>query len=108
MAVSVQYIYGHSYCVLHGYSDRGGVGEREWQYVYSTYTATVTVSCMDTLTEAYMINVSHALHTLKLTAIVVQACCARCETSSLTTHYTQLTHSVYVEQEQKIIIIIIK
>ena len=40
-----------SYCVLHGYSDRGGVGEREWQYVYSTRTATVSVSYTDTLTE---------------------------------------------------------
>ena len=39
------------YCVLHGYSDRVGVGEIEWQYVYSTRTATVTVSYTDTLTE---------------------------------------------------------
>ena len=28
-----------------------GVGEREWQYVYSTRTATVTVYYTDTLTE---------------------------------------------------------
>ena len=35
VAVRVQYTYCHSYCVLLGYSDRGGVGEREWQYVYS-------------------------------------------------------------------------
>ena len=50
-AVRVQYTYCHSYCVLHGYSDRAGVGEREWQYVYSTRTVTVTVSYTDTLTE---------------------------------------------------------
>ena len=48
VAVRVQYMYCHSYCVLHGYSDRGG---GEWQYVYSTRTATVTVSYTDTLTE---------------------------------------------------------
>ena len=51
MAVCVQYTYCHSYCVLHRYSDRGGVGEREWQYLYCTRTATVTVSYTDTLTE---------------------------------------------------------
>ena len=51
MAVRVQYTYYHSYCVLHGYSNRGGVGEREWQYVYSTRTATVTVCYTDTLAE---------------------------------------------------------
>ena len=28
---TVQYMYCHSYCDLHGYSDRGGVGERVWQ-----------------------------------------------------------------------------
>ena len=39
------------YCVLHGYSDRGGVGGIEWQYVYSTRTATVTVCYTGTLTE---------------------------------------------------------
>ena len=49
MAVHVQYTYHHSYCDLRGYSDRGG--RREWQYVYSTRTATVTVTYMDTLTE---------------------------------------------------------
>ena len=47
MAVCVQYTYCHSYCDLQGYFDRGGVG----QYVYSTRTATVTVTYMDTLTE---------------------------------------------------------
>ena len=51
MAARVQYTYCHSYCVLHRYSDRGGVGEREWQFLYSTRTATVTVSYTDTLTE---------------------------------------------------------
>ena len=50
MAVRVQYTYCHSYCDLHGYSDRGGQG-REWKYVYSTCTATVTVTYTDTLTE---------------------------------------------------------
>ena len=28
VAVRVQYTYCHSYCVLHGYSDRGGGGSR--------------------------------------------------------------------------------
>ena len=50
VAVRVQYTYCHSYCDLHGYSDRGGK-RREWQYVYSTHTATVNVTYMDTLTE---------------------------------------------------------
>ena len=50
MAVRVQYTYCHSYCDLHGYSDRGGK-RREWQYVYSTCTAAVTVTYTDTLTE---------------------------------------------------------
>ena len=50
MAVRVQYTYCHSYCDLHGNSDRGGK-RREWQYVYSTRTATVTVTDTDTLTE---------------------------------------------------------
>ena len=50
MAVRVQYTYCHSYCDLQGYFDRGGQG-REWQYVYSTRTPTVTVTYMDTLTE---------------------------------------------------------
>ena len=50
MAVRVQYPYRHSYCELRGYSDRGGKGS-EWQYVYSTRTATVTVTYADTLTE---------------------------------------------------------
>ena len=50
VAVHVQYTYRHSYCDLHGYSDRGGRG-REWQYVYCTRTATVTVTYADTLTE---------------------------------------------------------
>ena len=50
MAVSVQYTYCHSYCDLHGYSDRGGK-RREWQYMYSTRTATVTVTYTNTLTE---------------------------------------------------------
>ena len=50
MAVRVQYTYRHSYCDLRGYSDRGGQGS-EWQYVYSTRTATVTVTYADTLTE---------------------------------------------------------
>ena len=50
MAVSVQYTYCHSYCDLHEYSDRGGK-RREWQYVFSTRIATVTVTYMDTLTE---------------------------------------------------------
>ena len=36
------------YCVLHGYSDRGGVGERVAVRVQYT---TVTVSYTDTLTE---------------------------------------------------------
>ena len=35
---------------LDGYSDRGGEGS-EWQYVYSTRVATVTVTYADTLTE---------------------------------------------------------
>ena len=35
---------------LDGYSDRGGEGS-EWQYVYSTRTATVTVTYVDTLKE---------------------------------------------------------
>ena len=42
-----------SYCVLHGYTDRGGgggVGERVAVRVH-TRTATVTVSYTDTLTE---------------------------------------------------------
>ena len=50
MAVSVQYTYCHSYCDLRGYSDKRGLG-REWQYVYNTHTATVTVTYADTLTE---------------------------------------------------------
>ena len=50
MAVRVQYTYRHSYCDLHGYSDRGGYGG-EWQFVYSTRTATVTVTYADTLTD---------------------------------------------------------
>ena len=50
VAVRVQYTYCHSYCDLRGYSDRGGEG-REWQYVYSTRTAAVTVTHADTLTE---------------------------------------------------------
>ena len=50
VAVRVQYTYCHSYCDLLGYSDRGG-GGREWQSMYSTRTATVTVTYMDTLTE---------------------------------------------------------
>ena len=45
MAVRVQYMYCHSYCVLHGYSDRGGVGERVAVRVQ------FTVSYTDTLTE---------------------------------------------------------
>ena len=49
VAVSVQYTYCHSYCDLHGYSDRGGK-RREWQYMYSSHTAAVTVTYMDTLT----------------------------------------------------------
>ena len=50
MAVRVEYTYRHSYCELRGYSYRGGLGS-EWQYVYSTCTATVTVTYADTLTE---------------------------------------------------------
>ena len=50
MAVRVQYTYRHSYCDLGGYSDKGGYGS-EWQYVYSTHTATVTATYADTLTE---------------------------------------------------------
>ena len=50
VAVRVQYTYCHSYCDLHGYSDRGG-RRRGWQYVYSTRTPTVTVNYMDALTE---------------------------------------------------------
>ena len=50
MAVRVQYTYCHSYCDLHGYSDRGGK-RREWQYVYSTRTAAVTVTYTNTLRE---------------------------------------------------------
>ena len=50
MAVRIQYMYRHSYCDLRGYSDRGGYGS-EWQGVYSTRTATVTVTYTDTLTE---------------------------------------------------------
>ena len=37
MTVRVQYTYCHSYCDLHGYSDRGRVGERvikRVQYMY--------------------------------------------------------------------------
>ena len=51
MAVRVKYTHCHRYCDLRGYSDRGGLG-RDWQYVYSTRTATVTVTYADTLTEA--------------------------------------------------------
>ena len=44
-----------------------------------------------------VIDTSETTDTSKPT---LQACCARCETSSLTTHYTQSTHSVYMAQEQ--------
>ena len=37
VAVRVQYTYCHSYCDLHGYSDRGGVGERVAVRVWYTY-----------------------------------------------------------------------
>ena len=50
MAVRVQYTYCHSYCDLQGYFDRGGK-RREWQYVFSTRAAAVTVTYTDTLTE---------------------------------------------------------
>ena len=43
VAVHVKYTYSHSYCDLGGYSDRRGYGS-EWQYMYSTHTATVTVT----------------------------------------------------------------
>ena len=77
MAVRVQYTYCHSYCVLHGYSDKGGggeIGEREWQYVYSARTATVTVSYTDTLTEggrgervAVRVQYTYSTHTVTVT-----------------------------------------
>ena len=38
VAVRVQYMYSTltaTVTVLHRYSNRGGVGEREWQHVYS-------------------------------------------------------------------------
>ena len=50
VAVRVQYTYCHSYCDLQGYFDRGGK-RREWQYVFSTRAAAVTVTYTDTLTE---------------------------------------------------------
>ena len=37
LAGCVQYTYCHSYCDLHGYSDRGGVGERVAVQVQYTY-----------------------------------------------------------------------
>ena len=52
MAVRVQYTYCHSYCDLHGYSDRGGggVGERVAVCVQYMYCHSYCV-LHDTLTE---------------------------------------------------------
>ena len=50
MAKHVEYTYRHTSCDLRGYSERGGLGSK-WQYVYSTCTATVTVTYVDTMTE---------------------------------------------------------
>ena len=90
MAVRVQYTYCHSYCDLRGYSDRGRQGS-EWQYVYSTRTATVTVTYADTLTEGpCTVCVATLSHDLSY-----DVCVCKGDPCTWTVHVNPLGHSYY-------------
>ena len=90
MAVRVQYTYRHSYCDLRRYSDRGGQGS-EWQYVYSTRTATVTVTYADTLTEGpCTVCVATLSHDLSY-----DVCVCKGDPCTWTVHVNPLGHSYY-------------
>ena len=91
VAVCVQYTYCHSYCDLHGYSDRGGVGERVAVRVQYTYCHSYCVL------HGHSDRGGHAHCVWLLCHVIVIRCMCVCrgDTRTWTVHAHPLCQSYY-------------